>query len=330
MKVAIVYNYQSRAVINLFGTPSGESYGIHTIQLIQNALKSGGHDVKAFEGDKDIIRNLENFIPPDSFHDNPGLVLNLSYGIQGKARYTHVPAILEMLGIPYVGSSPYAHTLAQDKVLTKILLLQKGLPTPRFTVIDEPGLMPVEELNFPMILKPKDEARSLGLKIVENIDQFKAGVEEIAGRFKTQVLAEEYIDGREINVGLLGNKPVITLPPAELIFGEGLAIYTHEDKTKTSKRNIEKRCPARLFPEQLNRIEELAVKTFVALGCYDCARIDFRLDDQNQPYILEANSMASLEPDSSFVLAAGKAGYSYSRLINRLIDIAVERYPFLS
>ncbi len=328
MKIAIVYNYQSRAVINLFGVPSGECYGIQTIQLIQSALESGGHQVKSFEGDKDIIRNLEDFMPPESFMADPGLVFNLSYGIQGKARYTHVPAILEMLGIPYVGSSPYAHAIALDKVLTKILLLQKGLPTPRFMVVDEPGLTPIEELNYPMILKPKDEARSLGLMIVKNKKQFLAGVAEISERFKTQVLAEEFIDGREINVGLLGNRPVTPLPPVELKFGEGLAIYTHEDKTKQSSRTIEKCCPAKLQPEQLTLIQELAIKAFNALQCYDCARIDFRLDRQGQPYILEVNSMASLEPDSSFTIAARNAGFSYSALINRLIEVAAERYYF--
>ncbi len=328
MKVAIVYNYQSRAVINLFGVPSGESYGIQTIQLIQSALESGGHQVRSFEGDKEIIHKLEDFMPPESFVEDPGLVFNLSYGIQGKARYTHVPAILEMLGIPYVGSSPYAHAIALDKVLTKILLLQKGLPTPRFMVVEEPGLTPIEELNYPMILKPKDEARSLGLMIVENEEQFLAGVAKITERFKTQVLAEEYIDGREISVGLIGNKPVIPLPPVELIFGEGPAIYTYEDKIKQSGRTITKCCPASLQSEQLTLIHELAVKAFNALQCYDCARIDFRLDQLGQPYILEVNSMASLEPDSSFAFAAKYAGLSYRDLINRLIEFAAERYAF--
>ena len=328
MKVAIVYNYQSRAVINLFGVPSREIYGIQTIELIQSALESGGHEVKSFEGDKDIIRQLEEFMPPESFKENPGLVFNLSYGIQGKARYTHVPAILEMLGIPYVGSSPYAHAIALDKVLTKILLLQKGLPTPRFLVVDEPGLTPIEELNYPMILKPKDEARSLGLQIVENKAQFLAGVAEISEHFETQVLAEEFIAGREINIGLLGNNPVVAFPPVELIFGEGPAIYTHEDKTKVSERKIVKSCPADLKPDQLYSLQQLAIRAFKALECYDCARVDFRLDQEGQPYILEVNSMASLEPDSSFALAAEKAGLSYNNLINRLIEVAAARYSF--
>jgi len=328
MKVAIVYNYQSRAVLNLFGVPSREIYGIQTIELIQSSLQSGGHEVKSFEGDKNIIRQLEDFMPPKSLKENPGLVFNLSYGIQGKARYTHVPAILEMLGIPYVGSSPYAHAIALDKVLTKVLLLQKSLPTPRFLVIDEPGLAPLEELKYPLILKPKDEARSLGLQIVENMDQLLAGAAEIAERFKTQVLAEEFINGRELSISLLGNNPVEALPPVELIFGDGPAIYTHEDKTKQSNRKIVKSCPAELDPDQLVTLKQLAIRAFKALECYDCARIDFRLDQDGQPYILEVNSMASLEPDSSFAFAAGKAGLSYCRLINRLIEVAAERYCF--
>jgi D-alanine-D-alanine ligase len=116
MKIAIVYNRESRAVINLFGLPNREKYGLGTIKAITNALKKGGHQVKSFEGDKNLIQNLEAFMPSVITGERPGLVFNLSYGIQGKARYTHVPGMLEMLGVPYVGSSPDTHALALDKV----------------------------------------------------------------------------------------------------------------------------------------------------------------------------------------------------------------------
>ncbi len=118
MKIAVVYNRESKSVINLFGQPNRERYGLKSINRILDALKSGGHQAKAFEGDKDLINHLEEFMPRVVAGERPGLVFNLSYGIQGQARYTHVPSILEMVGVPYVGSGPLAHSIALDKVVT--------------------------------------------------------------------------------------------------------------------------------------------------------------------------------------------------------------------
>lgn len=332
MKIAIIYNRDSQAVINLFGVPNREKYGLQTINLIRDALKAGGHQVKAFEGDKNIIHKLEDFMPTVISGERPGLVFNLSYGIQGRARYTHVPSILEMLGIPYVGSGPETHAIALDKVVTKIILMQRGLPTPKFTVMDTPESPLAEDLKYPLIVKPKDEAVSFGLRIVRDEKELREGVAVIYETFKAPTLVEEYIDGREINVGLLGNDPVEALPPVELKFGVGEQIYTYEDKTHISGREVKKICPAPLTVEQTKHIQELAIQAFKAIGCSDSARVDFRLDKDGNPYILEINSMASLGADSSYVFAADKVGLDYSALANKLIEITSKRYfgPSLS
>ncbi len=331
MKIAIVYNRESQAVINLFGTLNREKYGLGTIHKIRDALKAGGHQVKTFEGDKNIIEKLEKFMPSVISGEKPGLVFNLSYGIQGKGRYMHIPGILEMLGIPYVGSGPETHAIALDKVVTKMIIAQKGLPTPKFMVLDRPDSPIIENLKYPLIVKPKDEAVSFGLRIVNNEDELREGVQVIYDTFNAATLVEEYIDGREINVGLLGNNPVTALPPVELSFGEGLQIYTYEDKKSTSGRTVEKICPAPLTEEQTKHIQQLAIDTFNALGCYDSARVDFRLDKDGNPYILEVNSMASLGANGSFVFAAEKMGLDYTALANKLIEVAYERYfgPYL-
>lgn len=326
MKIAIVYNRESQAVINLFGTLNREKYGLETIKRIKDALIEGGHQVKTFEGDKNIIAKLEKFMPSVISGELPGLVFNLSYGIQGKGRYMHVPGILEMLGIPYVGSGPETHAIALDKIVTKMILIQKGLPTPRFTVMDRPDSPIKDQLRYPLIVKPKDEAVSFGLKIVHNEEELRDGVKVIYETFNTSTLVEEYIDGREINVGLLGNNPVEALPPVELTFGDGPQIYTYEDKKNTSGRTVEKICPAPLSEEKTKEIQQLAIDTFNALGCYDSARVDFRLDKDGNPYILEVNSMASLGKNGSFVYAAEKMGLDFVALMNKLISVACERY----
>ena len=332
MKIAIIYNRDSQAVINLFGTPNREVYGLQTIDLIKEALISKGHQVKAFEGDKNIVYALEDFMPAVVSGERPGLVLNLSYGIQGRARYTHIPAILEMLGIPYVGSGPETHAVALDKVLTKIVLLQKGLPTPRFIVLESPDFsLPLAEgISFPLIVKPKNEAASFGLKIADNEAELREGVQAIYDNFRGPSLIEEYITGREINIGLIGNDPVQTLPAVELIFNEGIPIYTYEDKMNLSRRRVEKKCPADLNPEQTILLASLAREAFKSLGCFDSARVDFRLDSTGNPYILEVNSMASLNPEGSYAYAAAQIGLDYSDLVNRLIEVARHRYfgPF--
>jgi D-alanine-D-alanine ligase len=116
MKVAVIYNRDSKSVINLFGVPSMERYGKKNLKRIVDGLKKHGHQVKAFEGDKDLIQTLEDFMPRVLKGERPGMVFNLSYGIQGQARYTHVPGILEMIGIPYVGSGPLAHSLSRGSL----------------------------------------------------------------------------------------------------------------------------------------------------------------------------------------------------------------------
>ncbi|UCD74158.1 MAG: hypothetical protein JSV91_10245, partial [Phycisphaerales bacterium] len=138
MKVAVVYNRDSKKVINLFGHPNRERYGLKSIDRITKALKDGGHQAVSFEADKDLVDRLEHFMPRVVAGERPGLVFNLSYGIQGQARYTHVPSILEMVGIPYVGSGPLAHSIALDKVVTKMILVQHGVPTPEFAVLEDP------------------------------------------------------------------------------------------------------------------------------------------------------------------------------------------------
>lgn len=326
MKIAIVYNRESKKVINLFGVPNREKYGLASIKRIANAFRKNGHHVITLEGDKDFIDRLEEFMPQVIKGERPGMVFNLSYGIQGQARYTHVPSILEMVGIPYVGSGPMAHSLALDKVVAKMLFRQNGLPTPDFAVLDAPGFT-VPDITYPLIVKPKNEAVSFGIKIVNNERDLREAADEIFDTFGQPVLVEQYIDGREINVGLLGNNPPEAFLPAEILFGqEGPPIYTWEDKTRKSGREIKVVCPAPLSDELTAKAQELGRRCFEVLGCYDCARVDMRLDANENFYILEINSLPSLGEHGSYVVAASAMGLDFSGLVNRMVEVAGARY----
>jgi D-alanine-D-alanine ligase len=326
MKIAVVYNRESKSVINLFGMANQEKIGLKTIRTLSDALRAGGHQVQALEGDKDLIEKLEEFMPRVLQGERPGMVFNVSYGIQGQARYTHVPSILEMVGVPYVGSGPLAHSLALDKVVAKMIFKGKGLPTPGFAVLDQAGF-DLPSLEFPLIVKPKNEAVSFGIQVVRDENELREAADVIFKRFRQPVLAERYIEGREINVGLLGNNPPDALPPAEILFGAGgPAIYTYEDKTRKSGREIDVRCPADLDPQSTERVQEIARGAFSALGCYDCARVDLRMDKEGNFYILEVNSLPSLGEHGSFVQGAAAVGLDFPGLVNRLVEVASARY----
>lgn len=324
MKIAVIYNRDSLKVINLFGARNQEKYRVEAIKRITAALKAGGHQIEAFEGDKDLIGRLERFMPAVVKGERPGMALNLAYGIQGQARYTQVPSILEMIGIPYVGSGPLAHSLSLDKEVAKVLFRQADLPTPDFVVLHAPGFeMP--DLPFPLIVKPKSGADSFGLKVVHDERELREATDVIFEEFEEPVLVERFIDGREINVGVMGNPPE-AFPPVELDFSGGPNIYSNDDKGGRSGRTVGYLCPADLDEETTARAQDLARRAFTALGCYDCARVDVRLDREGNLYLLELNSLPSLGYRGSFVVGAQQTGLDFQALVNRLVEIASARY----
>ena len=326
MRIAVVYNRDSRNVINLFGMPNQEKIGLQTIKRLTDALRDGGHQVTAIEADKELIPNLESFMPRVVSGERPGMVFNVSYGLQGQARYTHVPSILEMIGIPYVASGPLGHSLALDKVVTKMILRQHSIPTPDFAVLEAPEAPIPGGLRYPMVVKPKNEAVSFGLAVVHDEDELRKSAKVIFDRFAQPVLAEQYIEGREINVGLLGNAPPEAFPPVMLSFGDGPQIYTYEDKTGRSGRTIQPVCPAPISEELTAEAKEIAVRTFSALGLCDCARVDMRMDADDNLYVLEANSLPSLGEHGSYLVGAAHVGLDFAAFVNRLVEVASARY----
>jgi len=322
MKVAVVRNRKNQGVLHRFGRPSPETYGRKSVQRVMDALRAGGHEVRVFEADASLFESLRGFIDADPFGRPDGLVFNMSYGIQGDCRYTHLPAMLEMAGIPYTGSSPFGHTLALDKVVTKILLRDAGVPTPDWTVMERPRRDP-GALKFPLIVKPRHESTSFGLRIVSDGAELYEAVEAIQDAYEQDALVESYVDGREVNIGLLGNAPLEVLPPVEIDFGaRALRIDTIEDKFHRTEQEPVKICPAPLPVDTTRFLRHIAVQTFRATHCRDYARIDLRLDVDGRPTVLEINSMASLGDGGSFVLAARTAGLDFTALVNRIVDVA--------
>ncbi|KAF5417197.1 MAG: D-alanine--D-alanine ligase [Candidatus Methanogaster sp.] len=323
MKVAIIYNKDLTGVINRFGMQNKEVYNPETVRKVADALEKGGHNVRIAEGDMYVVERLKEFMPSVIEGERMGMVFNMAYGIQGEGRYTHLPAMLEMLGIPYVGSGPEGHSLALDKVITKIIMQKQGVLTPNFWVYST-GDEGMSDVEYPVIVKPKMEAVSYGIRIAENETELREAVKFVISEFKQQALVEQFIRGREFCVGLLGNGDPEAFPVLEIdLEGDPDAIQTVDDKKQKPRGKI---CPAEISSELADAMVRMSKDAFRALGLRDFARVDIRMDEDENIYLLEINSMASLGVTGSFVHAAGVAGYDYTRLANRIVDVAAVRY----
>ena len=326
MKIALVRNKSRDGVINKFGQPCPEAYGKSTIQSVLDALTASGHEVVCLEGDKTLLAQLEAFMPADPDRRPTGMVFNMAYGIQGDSRYTHVPAMLEMAGVPYTGASPLGHALSLDKIVTKVQMQSVGVPTPAFAVMTRPD-DPPPSLRYPLVVKPRHESTSFGLCLVHDLQQLRDGVATVTGRYQQDALVEEYVAGREVCVALLGNQPVECLPIVEVDFGARQdCLMTCDDKRHLRSDEPRRVCPANLDPALAEQLRRLAVATFRACHCQDYSRVDVRIDDSGHPFVLEINSMAALSPKSSFVLAATTAGYDFQSLIAQVVHVAHNRY----
>jgi D-alanine-D-alanine ligase len=323
MKVAVIHNRDRAGVINVFGPQNRERYNPKTVERVASALEQGGHTVRVIDGNMHVVEQLRDFMPRVIGGERPGMVFNMAYGIQGVSRYTHLPAILEMLGVPYVGSNPMAHGLALDKVIAKIVFQNAGLPTPAFWNFASPDDH-FDDLVFPVIVKPKMEAVSYGIRVVDNESDLRDAVKHIIDEFRQHVLVEQFIPGREFAVGLLGNGPPEVLPIVEIdLAGDPNAIQTAKDKLKRPREKI---CPAVISEEKAVEVRNLVRRAFRSLELSDFARVDLRMDAEGNLYTLEINSMASLGLTGAYVHAAKTAGYTYESLINRILDVAAMRY----
>ncbi|MBI9038084.1 MAG: ATP-grasp domain-containing protein [Bacteroidales bacterium] len=323
MKVAIIYNKDIQGVINTFGMQNKEFYNELTVKKVAKSLEKAGHNVAILDGNKQIIDRLENFMPRVMEGEQMGMVFNMAYGIQGESRYTHIPSMLEMLGLPYVGSSPSGHTLALDKVLTKIIWKNNNLPTPEFWVFNSPE-EDLSKVKYPVIVKPKMESVSFGLKVVYNDNDLREAIQFVLKEFDQQAMVEQFIRGREFCVGLLGNSPIETFPILEIdLDGNPDAIQTVEDKQGKPKEKV---CPANIPPALADKMQSISKEAFKSLNLRDFSRVDIRLDEDNNIYLLEINSMASLGETGSYLTAAKVTGYNFESLTNKMLDVASVRY----
>lgn len=301
-----------------------------TVESIAAALRQAGHKVTFLEGDDSLYGRLQR--------GHFDIAFNICEGHRGDSRESHVPAILEMLGIPYTGSKVLSLALTLDKPMAKRILAFHGLPTPAFQVFDDPREALDPGLSYPLFVKPTGEGTGMGINgnsVVRNERELRRQLRWLTDTYTQPALVEEFIEGREITVGVLGNERLHVLLPLEIELSrcppEERGIYTGRIKSELPELPFYV-CPTALTEAQEGELQGLAASAFQALNCLDVARVDFKLDANRgeKPYILEVNPLPGLSPGvSDLVFEAEAEGMSHVQLISAILDAALERYPQL-
>ncbi len=342
--VALLYNWKKNAP-HLEGEAWdawNELDSERTTNGIERELRAGGHDVIPLEGDIALPEKLSRY--------HVDIAFNICEGHRGPSREAQVPAMLDALGIPYTGSSVMTLAVALDKPMAKRIMAFHGLPTPLFQsfITGEESLD--GRLKFPLFVKPSREGSGIGItakSVVRNKRELREQVRSMIATYHQPALVEEFIEGREFTLGLLGNVATNiksapaggperhptwqVFPPLEVDLSpcppDQAGLYT--SVIKSQMYDVPKYlCPAPTTKALRSKLERLAVGAFTALECCDFARVDFRLrKETGEPTILEVNPLAGLQEGiSDIVMGAEAVGISYSSLINGILETALQRY----
>ena len=316
--ICVVVNHRSSAFYA--HDPHAKEQSQVTTDAVCTALGELGHKVTVVEVSLSLLDRLNTV--------NPDVVFNLATGYRTKRDQANIAAMLEMSGFAFTGSGPFSHLLGLYKHLTKATMGIYGIPTPKFKVVQDTALAGpeiTEGLDFPVIVKPAAEGSSVGISessVVSDPDAALAQVRLIAERYGLPVLVEEFVNGREFTVGLVGYPQPQALPVEEIVFKKG-RMYTYDVKSRDA---VEPVCPAEIPPESMVELQDLALKTFNAVGCTDLARVDIRVSSEGKPYVLEINTLPGLMPGySELPRMAGKGGFTFRALVERILEGALKR-----
>ncbi|MEA2642335.1 MAG: D-alanine-D-alanine ligase [Chloroflexota bacterium] len=297
-----------------------------TVDAIAAALATNGHTPRLVGGGRRLLEAL--------LADPPDLVFNLAEGFGSRSREAHVPAVCEMLGIPFTHSDPLTLALALDKPLAKRVAQSHGVRTPPFVVVEA-----IEDLDcaslppFPLFVKPAAEGSSMGVRRTSRVLDRRALEVEVARCLRDYcepVLVEAFLPGCEVTAGVVGNGPRARMLGAMEIVPKQVAMAQFVYGLETKRNYLEEveyhLAPSGLSPAQLADVEATALDAYRALGCRDVARVDLRLDGDGRANLLEINPLPGLSPlTGDLVILARAAGWSYEALIGRIVDEALER-----
>jgi D-alanine-D-alanine ligase len=298
---------------------------LETIEAIEQALVSCGHNVVRLGGGREFLDKVRT--------ENIDIVFNISEGAGNyRSREAQVPSVLEMLGVPYTGSDPLCLAVCLDKPVAKKIVMTEGVRTPAWLIVKnekeliEEGL---SRLSFPVMIKPAYEGSSKGIRqtsLAQDREEAENEALRIIRDYQQSAMIEEFIDGDEITVGIIGNSPPRVLGIMRIIPKAPTERFIYSLEVKRDYLNlVEYEIPAHLPENILEEITKASLASFRALGCRDFARVDFRLDRNGRPYFIEINPLPGLGSYSDLIIMAGQMGITQENVIISVLDTALER-----
>ncbi|MDI3517371.1 MAG: D-alanine-D-alanine ligase [Thermotogota bacterium] len=328
MRIGIAYDIRDVSAVSCEGPEDAlEEYDLpETVEAISQVLSSMGYSVVKLGGGREFLQRI--------LREEVDFVFNIAEG-RGtyRSREAQVPAVLEMLGIPYSGSDPQTLAICLDKPLTKRLVKTAGVATPRWIVAESLNSRLINALKtfpLPAFVKPAYEGSSKGIRFSSKVGTIKeliAQVRFVLETYRQPALVEEFIPGDDVTVAVLDSPPRVT-GIMRVLPKDGYDpdfVYSLEIKRDWNER-IFYECPAQLPEFVEKRLRRDTLKSFSVLGCRDLSRFDFRISTEGIPYFLEVNPLPGMRPGySDFVIIAERMGYSYSKLIELILESAFKR-----
>ena len=294
------------------------------IDIITSSLEELGYKVVRIGSAQSLLEQIDNL--------KVDIVFNLAEGLVGRNRESQVPILLDMKGIPYVGSDALTLGLTLDKIVAKKIFISEGIPTPRFMEFKTTRSIEanMDSLKFPLMVKPRNEGSSKGLDEgarVANMKELKKRISRVINMYDQSALVEEFIRGSEFTVGIIGNNNPQVLPIVQVQIDGKLDL---QDMFYTFARIASDKlvyvCPPRISKGLYKRIEDCALRAYEAVECRDFGRVDFRVDSKGNPYVLEINPLPSLSIEDIFMTAAKSMGITFPQILNKIIKVALKRH----
>jgi D-alanine-D-alanine ligase len=343
MKVAIVFNESNPDYYNKVSQEQKRDIDFkpyfdmeypnpfECIEQIALALRDVGYNTYTLN----IFDNYEIFIK-DYKKNKPDVVFNMVEIFYDKAQLEMTFAgLMDLMNITYTGADPIALGTCQRKTMAKGIMRNYGIPTPNYQLITKTEEIDDIRLKFPIIVKPTMEDASIGIEfdsVVQDYDRLKSKIENVLFNMHQNALVEEYIEGRELNVSVIGDKRLKVLPISEIDFSRmpdylpNIVSYQAKwDPYHEAYHSTIPVCPAIIPKEVEERATDLALKAFRALGCRDYARVDMRLSPKNELFVLETNPNPDLTEDAGFMRSAKASGMSFKKTLKKIVDLAYAR-----
>lgn len=343
VKVAVLYNESNPEMYRKTDSVETQSLEFKTYFEVENTtpmeeyeyivekLKSVGFNAYSLN-----IKDDLNFLLKHLTEVKPDVIFNFIEIFKDNPRFEmNIVGLYELLGIPYTGAPAMGLANCQNKVLAKRLLSSAGIRIPHFFIVHAKSTKYPHRLKYPLLVKPAFEDASVGIEnesIVSNGKQLRKRIEHVLKQFNQPALVEEFIEGRELNVAVLGDKRLRVLPISEIDFSQ-MPDHLHNivsfqakwDPHHESYHKTIPICPAPLPKNIEKRAKELAFRSFKVMGCRDYARVDMRLSKNNKLYVLEVNPNPDITEGAGFMRSAQHAGLSYAQALKKIVTYALKR-----